>query len=439
VWLTVPPGARQPGPHAVSRTSPQSGPQIASQTTPHTTPQTTPQTTPRTRPRTRPQTVAHTVLRAKALAWDTGVGCLRGDLADREAHRRAVLAMYDGAADPGGRARAEWFLAYAGIDLGDLSAAEELLGSALPVFEALGDRWGEAAALAGRAKLAHVRGDLAAIERDSGRSAQLFGRLGDRWGQLEATGWLGALAEMSGDIERAERMHRDGLRMAEELGLWTEFAGRLAWLGWLALQRGANAEAEDWCERALRLAAEQGHQPGQIFALIGLAFAARRRGRLDAAETHLRDVLSRTPSQDAEEAPPPYLVMILTELGFVAEHRGEAAEAVALHLRTLDVAGRLGGGRDMSIAIDGLAGAMAVTGRHDRAARLLGAATAMRASGSLPVTPVEGGDIERITARVRDALGEERFAAESQRGEVLTLEEVRSLVTLTDAATSRTD
>ncbi|MFB9673955.1 BTAD domain-containing putative transcriptional regulator [Streptosporangium vulgare] len=375
-------------------------------------------------------------LRARALTWKAAVEFLRGEVAvaDRERLRRAALEAYEDAGDPGGRARARWILAYAGLDLGDLSAAGELLDRALPSFEALGDRWGTAAALALRAKLAHVRGDLDGLARDGERSARIFGELGERWGQLEAGGWLGALAEMTGDLDRAERLQRDGMRLAEELGLWTEFAGRLGWLGWIALQRGDYAKAVESSERSLRLAVEQGHQAGQIFARMGLAFAARRDGRLDIAETHLRDVLDRTPP--GAEEPPPYLPMIVTELGFVAEQRGDAATALTLHLSALDLVARFDGARDMRVAVYGLAGALAVAGHHDRAARLLGAGAAARASNSVPLTPMERGDVDRITARIRDALGEERLAAEHGRGAALTPEQIRSLAVLPEASVS---
>jgi predicted ATPase/DNA-binding SARP family transcriptional activator len=374
-----------------------------------------------------PAATPFSALRAKALAWDTGIGFLHGDVAHRQQRRQAALRSYEDVDDPGGRARAEWFLAYAGIDLGDAAVAEDLLSRALPTFQTLGDRWGTAAALATRAKLAHVRGDLVALERDGERSAELFGELGDRWGRLEATGWLGALAEMTGDLERADRLQRGGLELAEQLGLWTEVAGLLAWLGWVAMQRGDYSQATRSCERALRLAVEQNHQAGQTFARLGLAFAARRDGHLDLAETHLRDVLHRTPYTSGEQAPPPYLPMILTELGFVAEQRGDAETALARHLESLDLAARFDTARGMTIALDGLAGALALAGRHGHAGRLLGAAAAIRASSSLPTPPAERGDIDRITASVRQSLGEDRFAAESKRGGALTPEEVRAL------------
>ncbi|WP_440071684.1 BTAD domain-containing putative transcriptional regulator [Streptosporangium sp. OZ121] len=383
--------------------------------------------------------VSFAALRARALTWKTAVEFLQGEVevAGREKLRRAALEAYEDAGDPGGRARAWWILAYAGLDLGDLSAAADLLDRALPSFEALGDRWGTAAALALRAKLAHVRGDMEGLERDGERSARIFGELGERWGQLEAGGWLGALAEMTGDLDRAERLQRDGMRLAEELGLWTEFAGRLGWLGWIALQRGDYARAAESSERSLRLSVEQGHQAGQVFARMGLAFAARRAGHLDIAETHLREVLDRTPP--GSEEPPPYLPMIVAELGFVAEQRGDAATALTLHLSALDLSARLGGAREMTVAVYGLAGALAVAGHHDRAARLLGAGTVARASNPVPPAPWEGGDVDRITSRIRDALGEERFAAEHERGTALTPDQIRSTAVIPDTAASAPD
>jgi predicted ATPase/DNA-binding SARP family transcriptional activator len=364
---------------------------------------------------------------AKAQAWHTGIELLQGDVADRAGRRDAALRLYDGLHDPLGRARAEWFLAFAVIDGGDLAAAEALLNRALATFRALGDRWGVAAALVTRARLAHVRSDLAALERDGEQSAKLFGELGDRWGQLQANGWLGALAEMTGDYERAGRLHRDGLRMAEELGLWPEVAFRLAWLGWIAMQLGDYAQAREWCEPAARLAVEQGYRPMQIFARMGLGFAARREGNFDLAETHLRSVLESIP-QATRQGPALHLSLVLVELGFIAEQHGDAAAALALHLNAFALADKLDAPRDKTVALEGLAGALTLAGRHGYAAQLLGAAATARNSMALPLAPAERGDIDRATARARQALGDDGFGAAFERGGKLTPNEARSVV-----------
>lgn len=130
--------------------------------------------------------------------------------------------------------------------------------------------------------------------------------------------------------------------------------------------------------------------------------------------------------------------MVKAELGFVAEQRGDAAGAVASHLEVLDLTARFTTARDFTIAVDGLAGAMAVAGHHDRAARLLGTADAMRGAKGQSAAPAERADIHRITTLVRAAaLGEQRFAAEHARGARLSGDDVRALVAVSPLPAGR--
>ncbi|MEV1179553.1 AfsR/SARP family transcriptional regulator, partial [Nonomuraea sp. NPDC049784] len=109
--------------------------------------------------------------RARAMAWHTGISFLLGDTAGWPARHEAVLNAYEGVADELGQARAEWFLAFAEIDLGDVAATGELIDRALTTFRAVDDQWGVAAALSLRAKHAHVQSDSGALERDGVQSA----------------------------------------------------------------------------------------------------------------------------------------------------------------------------------------------------------------------------------------------------------------------------
>lgn len=359
-----------------------------------------------------------TALQARAAAWRAGIEVLLGE------PDLAAVRVCERVADPAGRARAEWFLAYAETDLGDVPAVDERLERALTVFLDIGDRWGTAAVLSTRAKLGYLRADLKALERDGEQSAALFRELGDRWGLLQATAWLGGLAEMIGDHAKAARLHREGLRMAEELGLWTEVSVRLAWLGWIAMQQADYVRARDLSGQALRLAAEQGFRVGETFAEIGVAFAARRQGDLDLAERHLSSLLHAAGPQDEGQAPPLYLPLVLTELGFVAELRGQAVEARRLHLRALRASRTLGGPRGVAMALEGLAGAVGLAGDHESSARLLGAADAARQAASVPAAPSEQAEIDRIRSATRAALGEAAFDAACQDGAAQTSDEM---------------
>jgi predicted ATPase/DNA-binding SARP family transcriptional activator len=351
---------------------------------------------------------------ARALAWRTGIAALAGEVDRRAAHRTAALELCQQIEDAGARARAEWFLGFVECDLGDLSVSEELVNRALGGARAIADRWCTAAALSTRAKQAMLRGELGEVERSGAQSLELFRALEDRWGQLQSMEWLGALTRIHGDYQRATQLHRDAWRLAEELGLWPQAADQLSWLGRIAMHLGDHARARDLHERAMRLAARQSYTPGETFAEFGLGLVARREGRLDAAEAHLYRVLER--SRAVGVTPSVAVTLGLVELGFVAEQRGDAVTAQALHLDGLATARKLGDPRATALALEGLAGASAVAGRHGPAARLLGMADAVRRSARAPLPPAEQGDVARITAAARTALGEEAFAGEFALG-----------------------
>jgi predicted ATPase/DNA-binding SARP family transcriptional activator len=358
--------------------------------------------------------------RATAKAWQSGFEALAGE---RRGH--AAPPPLSGIADPGTRAILQWFYAFVASDFGDPSIAEALIDDALGYFRAHGDQWGVAAALSTRAKVAMIRGDPSATQRAAEQSLAIFRELGDRWGQLQAIEWLGA-AVASSDLVQAERLHRDGLRMAEELGLWPQAADALSWLGLTALRSGDLVRARELLERGMRLAAEQSYRPGQVFAELGLGQTARMEGKLDLAEAHMRNVLqaSRRIGSDSDVA----RVVSLSELGFIAEQRGELAIARSRHLQSLASATKLGDPQAVAQALTGLAGVRALGGQPDRAAQLLGAAdTACRLpGGSMP--PDGGPDAERITTVTRQALGEAAFDAGFQHGRRLRPEQAASLL-----------
>ncbi|MET7463165.1 BTAD domain-containing putative transcriptional regulator [Nonomuraea sp. NPDC005501] len=352
--------------------------------------------------------------RARAAAWRAGFALMLGD-----------QATWDTAAieDPRDRARAELFL---GMAVADVPTAQALMGGALTTFRSIGDEWGIATVLSKRARDAFTQRDVVALERDSEESVRLFDKLGDQWGRLQALEWLGGLAEMRGDGEGARLLFEDGLRVAEELGLWNEVARRTAWLGWGALQAGAFERAMELCGRALRLSVEQGFREGKVMAEMGLAFAARRAGRFDLAERHLLHLLEGVPRHPGAE-PALHLPTTLVELGYLRERQGDAEEARKLHLEALAAAQRVGDPSSVTFAVEALAAALAASGSPDRAARLLGLAAAAHEAGRTPATPSQTEEIDRVTERVREALGEEGFAALYEEGSRLKLDDAPGL------------
>ncbi|WP_405799649.1 hypothetical protein [Streptomyces sp. NBC_01506] len=111
--------------------------------------------------------------------------------------------------------------------------------------------------------------------------------------------------------------------------------------------------------------------------------------------------------------------MILAELGFIAELRGDARASLALHIEGWTTALGTGDPRAVALGLEGLAGALAAGGRAEPAAVLLGAAATARAATGAPLPPAERGDVDRIAESVQQALGQGEFEAAYARGRAL--------------------
>ncbi len=159
---------------------------------------------------------------------------------------------------------------------------------------------------------------------------------------------------------------------------------------------------------------------------MALSQTARREGELDEAETRIRNVLET--SQRIGSEPDVARTIALSELGFIAEQRGDPAAARSWHLQCLTAAQKLGDPQVVAQALTGLAGARALSGQPDRAARLLGAADMASRPADAGVPPRDNADVKRITAVTRRALGEAAFAAEFDNGRRLAPAQAFSLL-----------
>ncbi|GAA3467341.1 BTAD domain-containing putative transcriptional regulator [Nonomuraea roseola] len=348
--------------------------------------------------------------KAAARAWRAGMSLLLLDTPETDG--RAVLQLYDTIADPAGQARARWFIALGRAGYGDPRATLELADRAHAGFDGLGDRWGAAAALSVRAEVLLYQGELDHARADARQAKALFHELGDGWGQLQAAYILGDLSEMTGDYDGAEHLRQEGHLLAHDLELWNDASKMLARLGRTALLTGDLDRAVDLHERARRLAAAHAYRRGEEFAEVGLGLVARRQGRLDDAESHLRAWLDWCRSWESDHG----VALILAELGFIAEQRGDADTARKLHQEGLDHASRTDDPRALALAFEGLAGAEALAGAHTQAARLLGAAAAARDAVRTPLPAAERGDVDRITTIVRAGLTPQAYDHAFQQG-----------------------
>jgi hypothetical protein len=117
--------------------------------------------------------------------------------------------------------------------------------------------------------------------------------------------------------------------------------------------------------------------------------------------------------------------LLLAELGFIVELRGDADQCVRHHLRGLDVARSLGEPRAGPVpgGARGRGGTAGVRACRRVRALLLGAADAARREVGAPLPPAERGDVDRVTAAAQAVLGGPAFTEAFERGALLTVEE----------------
>lgn len=198
---------------------------------------------------------------------------------------------------------------------------------------------------------------------------------------------LGQIAWDRRDLEQAETYLKESVARLRAVGQESMATSFLALIGLIALDRGNLEQARSCCEESLAFARRTGADHPEGVALACLASVARRRGDLADAEWLGREEL--------------------------------------LAWR------RLGSPSHIAEGLEGLARTAAATAREEaqdkaqakRAARLLGAAAALREHVSMPAGKRGRVTNERTAAEVRSTLGEEQWAVAFAAGRTLTLEE----------------
>jgi hypothetical protein len=105
----------------------------------------------------------------------------------------------------------------------------------------------------------------------------------------------------------------------------------------------------------------------------------------------------------------------------VARAQGDYEGARALYRESLGILRPAGEQRGIARVLEGLAGLAAAEDQAERAARLFGAAEALRAAIGAPLPPGDRVRCHRGLALTRAALGEEAFAAAWAAGRAMSL------------------
>ena len=114
--------------------------------------------------------------------------------------------------------------------------------------------------------------------------------------------------------------------------------------------------------------------------------------------------------------------MTLNILGLVARWQGDFTRSETLHTESLALSRELGWTLCMAQSLEGLAGVYGMQQHPERAARLFGAAEAMRESFNTPLPPSERADYDRLVGTTRAQLDEAAFEMAWTQGRIMTVE-----------------
>lgn len=229
---------------------------------------------------------------------------------------------------------------------------------------------------------------------------------------------LGSLQHKQGYCEQAVQTHQAAVAVWREIGD-PKGLGRALWALGFTLLSQASPQAESVFQEGLLTARAAGDGWGAGASLWGLGRLARLRGNLQRATELLEQSFG-----GARDAGNPLAIAAtllgLAEIAHENEHYAREAELLQEALLHFQSIGEMWG---TTACMEGVAAIAATRQRPTAAARLFGAASALRGAFEVPVPQVSRLPYERVIATICAIMGEAAFAAAWQEGQALTIDQ----------------
>jgi predicted ATPase/DNA-binding CsgD family transcriptional regulator len=356
-----------------------------------------------------------------------------------------------------------WLLAFALFRLGRLATYRKDFATALRLHEEglalqreLGDRLGMAYALLGLGDTAFAQGEVAkGLAHFEERLALELG-VGNQQGAAAALRDMAFEIWFTGDATRALTLLQKYLRAGETIstsfGVWAALAGQCGIslaigdypaaresalaipkvsslprekgsvrvrLGQVDYFEGRLADAQAHFEAALSVFRELNDQNGMCWTPPWLGAVAYRAGDLDRAQGLIEEGLALEETGGYW----PEVVFAHFVYGDVARAQGQASLAAEWYARSLKTVVHYRDQPDVAERLEGFAKLAGEAHQPQRAARLFGAAEALRERIGLPIPPVERADYDRAVALARAQLDPAAFNSAWAAGKALNWEQ----------------
>jgi non-specific serine/threonine protein kinase len=342
---------------------------------------------------------------------------MRGYFAEGRSWLEAALAG-GGLASPVARATALYGAGVLATMQGDYGQAVALAEESLGLYRELADRLGLANSLSVLGQVAQRQGDYGRAAALLEESLALHQALGHTDGTANVVAILGGVAALMGDYGRATALYEESLALCQELGDTRGTANVVASLGRVAQQQGDYGRAAALLEEGLALYQELGDAPGIAWSLNSLGELAHLHGEYGWAMVLQEEALALHRTMGERYA----IAGSLFYLALVAERQDNYRRATALLHEALLLGHEMGARHLVVDSLEVLAWVTVVSGQARSAARLGGAAEALREALGAPLSPDERAGHDQAVQAMRAALGEEAFAVAWTESRALSLD-----------------
>ena len=276
-----------------------------------------------------------------------------------------------------------------------------------------------------RAKALNAAGALSCIQEDrvAGRaffeeSLEIFREHEDWDSAASALGNLGNIALEQGDYALARARFEESLDIFRQIGNRRYMAASLGNIGRVAYLQSDGQTALARQEEALGIFRELQDQHGTALTLHDLGCAAYLLCDYALAGASHDEALCIFRELKDER----WIALSLTGLGSIARMLGNPASAEAMFRESLTISRSIRFEEGIADNLRGLGALPPPFQTPGKAARLWGAAEALRERLGSPLPPSEQQDYNRQVEQIRVALGEDAFAAAWTEGRALTWE-----------------
>ena len=273
-----------------------------------------------------------------------------------------------------------------------------------------------AKALHATSALAQDMGDHARAAAAAEESVALYRCAQDTVGIARALNTLANVALWRGDYARSIALYEESLALRRTLGDTMGVARSLGNLGLVAREHGDAARATALQEESLALRRTLGDKDGVALALHGLGVLACDRGDVAGAVAYYKESLAVYRALNHRAA----MAAVLASLADARRRQGDAARAVQLCREALEI---VPAGSNVTVVelLEVFIGVCHDSGWLEHAARLGGAAAALRAVSGAPLRPADQAGYDGALASLRAQLGDGAFAAMWAAGQALSL------------------